>query len=110
MQQRSLENVASEFRAEGHAPMLRLTRELEQQGAWVHDLIFDTSMLRLLVARPNASIPEAIVTYGDGRGGGRPVNPNLDAFDVLVGRAGGSDKEIAALSAVDAVDVLRRIF
>jgi hypothetical protein len=83
MQSRSLDDIASEFTEENHQPMLRLVQTMKTQS-WAGQLVFDTSMLRIWAARRFASEVEITITYGDGRKGGRPLDGDLDAFDLAM--------------------------
>lgn len=104
MQLRTLENVTAEFEAERHWPMLRLIEGIKQEP-WAHRLAFDSSMLRLWVARKNATGVEIMITYGDGRHGGRPTNLELDSFEF----AARSGDHFDASSNVDAKTAVERI-
>ena len=104
MQQRTIVEVSAEFRAEGHLPMLQLV-ELIKQADWMDQLVFDTSMLRLWASRKNANSVEIMVTYGDGRFGGRPSNMNLGTFDLSLLRNGAFEVS----SSNDANAVLEKI-
>jgi hypothetical protein len=85
--------------------MARLVSMFEQ-CAWSRQLIFDTSMLRLLVARRSSKYPELVITYGDGRDGGRPTDASLDAFDILIAREG---QDAQLLPKLTAEAVIRRV-
>jgi hypothetical protein len=88
MQKRTLSDVANELRSEGHLPMVRLVESIENEQ-WANQLDFDASMLRLWAARKGVPEVEIMVTYGDGRHGGRPLNMDLDAFDLAFRTGGG---------------------
>jgi len=83
MQSRTLENVLEEFRTENHLPMVLLIETLRDkvQGK---PLKYDVSMLRLWIARRDASDVQVMVAYGDGRGGGRPVTTELDSYELTI--------------------------
>ncbi len=81
MRGRSLSQVLEELTAEGHEPMIRFVTALGERS-WAGQLRFDLSMLRLWLAGPNVSHVQAMVTYGDGRGGGLPLSAALDRYDL----------------------------
>ncbi len=81
MAMRSLEAVRQEFDDEGHTAMVALLDKLAAQP-WISELAFDVSMLRLWIARKGHTSPELMITYADGRNGGRPGEANLDRFDL----------------------------
>src|SRR5512133_2331408 len=83
MESRTLENVLEEFRTETHLQMVLLIETLRNkvQG---EPLKYDVSMLRLWIARKNASDVQVMVAYGDGRGGGRPVATELDSYELTI--------------------------
>ena len=80
---RSIDSVLSEFRRENHEPMAKFVETLKEQ-LWVNKLVFDLSMLRLWIARRGADRVEAMVVYGDGRGGGRPSPPYVDLYEFSI--------------------------
>jgi len=83
--ERTLTDLLEELSAEGHEPMARFVSALGRQP-WAHQLRFDLSMLRLWLAAPNVSSVQVMVTYGDGRGGGRPLNKGLDNYELTIFR------------------------
>lgn len=81
MRGRALSEVLEELTAEGHEPMIRFVTALSERP-WAGQLRFDLSMLRLWLAGSNVSHVQAMVTYGDGRGGGLPLSAALDRYDL----------------------------
>lgn len=81
MQPRTLGDVVEELEHEGHGPMTRFVSLLGEQP-WSKELKFDLSMLRLWIARPTDHEVRIMVTYGDGRGGGLPLDMSLDRYEV----------------------------
>lgn len=104
MLERTLEEVLEEFASERHEPMVRFVTALRQRP-WAQRLRFDVSMLRLWLAPPHASRVQAMVTYGDGRGGGRPLNAELDKYDLTLFR----DTEDAVTTSQPLVETLDHI-
>ena len=103
MQPLGLEVILSLFESEGHPPMVRLMKAIKSQS-WAGQLTFDSSMLRLLVARSGKHRAEILITYADGRDGGRPIS-DLDIFDVRIWETG---EDYRSLSSEDAVACLAR--
>ena len=77
----TIDGVLRELRAENHVPMVSFVDALARQE-WAGKLSYDLSMLRLWIARKGVPHPEAMVIYADGRGGGRPSAPYVDAFEL----------------------------
>jgi hypothetical protein len=88
MKQRTWASVLDEARDEGHEPMHRFLMRLAE-CPWSRELAFDLSMLRLWIRRPTARSAELMLVYGDDRGGGKPLDPTLDRYE-LVDLRGGS--------------------
>jgi hypothetical protein len=106
MQDRTIESVLHELREENHVPMARFAQELARQE-WATSLSFDLSMLRLWVARKGVSHVEVMVTYGDGRGGGRPSEPYVDAFEVTF-YVNSRPADVSRQDSAGAIERLRR--
>lgn len=83
MAMQPLWQVLEELREEQHAPMIALLDALRQHD-WATTLRYDLSMFRLWIARPGVDAVEVMVVYGDGRGGGRPLKPYVDAFETTI--------------------------
>ena len=83
MPKHSIDSVLAELREEDHPPMVRFVSELAVQP-WAAALRYDLSMLRLWISRKDIERVEVMVTYGDGRGGGRPYDLNLDAYETTI--------------------------
>ena len=90
MQNKTIDEVSNEFRSEGHLPMHRLAESIKGEK-WAARLTFDTSMLRLWAARVHAQDVEIMISYGDGRGGGRPLDLRLNSFDLALRNEGRLD-------------------
>ncbi|MEZ4398408.1 MAG: hypothetical protein R3B06_00210 [Kofleriaceae bacterium] len=90
---RPLWNVLEELREEQHVPMAALLDALRQHE-WATALRYDLSMLRLWISRQGTEVVEVMIVVGDGRGGGCPVEPYLDAFETtfFVGANAGNVK------------------
>jgi hypothetical protein len=80
MKKRTLQSALNELREEQHVPMTKLVEEMSRQD-WAANLNYDVSMLRLWLSHEDYVSVEVMVTYGDGRGGGRPSEPFLDVFE-----------------------------
>jgi hypothetical protein len=105
MQSRGLSDIQAQMADDGHPPMASLGGEIAKQP-WAGDLWFDTSMLRLLVARSGRQIEDLVITYAGGRGGGRPSDPTLDAFDVAIFDERQAPKLLRALPAGEVIRAL----
>lgn len=90
MQNRKIEDIIKEFDIESHPPMKQLISEICKKD-WSKLLIFDTSMIRLWVSKNNSLQVQLIITYGDGRFGGKPINPNLDSYDLTYINSAGNE-------------------
>jgi hypothetical protein len=64
-------------------------------------------MLRLWIGRKNVGRLEVMVTYADGRGGGRPTDPDLDAFEITIFEA-GTAVDTVTLNSRDSIDRIGR--
>jgi hypothetical protein len=93
MQNRTIDEVSTEFKLEGHLPMYRLIESLKREQ-WSSQLVFDTSVLRLWAARKTIPEVEIMITYGDGRNGGRPINMDLDSFDLALLKMDGFETSL----------------
>ena len=78
-----IESVLTMLQEELHPPMARLVSELARQP-WATGLRYDLSRQRLWIARRDIGRLEVMVTYGDGQGGGRPSNLELDAYETTI--------------------------
>lgn len=82
MPNRSLEGVLSELVAENHPPMIELVNAIARES-FAELLGCDLSMLRLWLGRSRSEKQhELMVTYADGREGGRPTPPFVDSYDL----------------------------
>ncbi len=83
MERRTAINVLKTLQEEGHPPMESLVQLISAQ-VWSKEFVYDLSMLRLLIAKQNSApgTVDIIVTYGDGRQGGRPAPPFFDKFNI----------------------------
>jgi hypothetical protein len=106
MRDRTIESVLDELREENHIPMAGFAQELARQE-WAGRLSFDLSMLRLWIARKGVEHVEVMITYGDGRGGGRPSEPCLDAFEVTF-FVDSRPAEVCMQDSAGAIERLRR--
>jgi hypothetical protein len=102
----TISQIREFFDAEPHEPMRGLVRLIESEE-WASGLRFGQSMYSLRVARLGRENLELLITYGDGRQGGRPTLPYLDRFDVIVW-ARGSEQEKCGLTASETVKFLAR--
>lgn len=102
----SISQIREFFDSEPHEPMRGLVRLIESEE-WSSRLRFGQSMYSLRVARLGREHPELLITYGDGRQGGRPTLPYLDRFDVVLW-VRCSEPELRGLSASDTVKLLAR--
>jgi hypothetical protein len=91
-----------ELRDEGHGPMMKFVSALSRES-WASGLDYDLSMLRLWIARKGVGRVEVMVTYGDGRKGGRPLNLDLDAYELTI-FAGGGPQEAVIRNLHDTID------
>jgi hypothetical protein len=86
---RQLESIEQEFIHEGHEPMTMLARAIRAEP-FATQLLYDTSMLRLWIRRSQGIEPELMVTYADGRMGGRPSDLTLNAYELTIFRGESS--------------------
>lgn len=103
---RTLWSVLEELREEQHVPMVTLLDALSEQE-WAAKLCYDVSMLRLWISRQGREGVEVMVVYGDGRGGGRPVGPYLDVFEITF-FAGADAGNVRTGTRENTIDTLRK--
>lgn len=106
MQTRTLESVLLELRSEDHPPMVRLVEGLTRCH-WAEALNYDLSMLRLWIARTNTEQVEVMVTYGDGRKGGRPIVPCVDSYEITLFAPSGAP-QVSVHNLTGSLEWLRR--
>ena len=82
MPNRSLDDVLSELIEERHPPMIELVTAIAREP-FAELLGCDLSMLRLWLGRSRSDKRhDLMVTYADGRGGGRPTPPFVESFEL----------------------------
>lgn len=106
MLSRSLDNVLREFVDEAHLPMQRLVRSL-MGDEWA-GVGWDVSMLRLWAGKAGESVPRIVVTFADGRMGGRPVDQALDLFEIRTLSAGHLEAAVVTRGLDETIAAMRR--
>src|SRR4051812_30821646 len=84
MPKHSLDGVLSELTEENHPPMMRLVTAIACEP-FAELLGCDLPMLRLWLGRSwSDKRHDLMVTYADGREGGRPSPPFVDSYDLTL--------------------------
>lgn len=103
---RTIDNVLHELCDEENPPMVRFVSELSRCD-WAQTMVYDLSMLRLWIARPGSASVEIMVTYEDGRKGGRPAAPYVDVYEITE-FSGAQRVRVSVHNLTDSLDWLSR--
>ncbi|MGE5737229.1 MAG: hypothetical protein ACM34E_19210 [Acidobacteriota bacterium] len=105
MRNRSIAGVLGELQEESHIPMVGFVEELRRRP-WATTLKYDLSMLRLWISREDAHDVEVMIIYDDGRKGGKPLEPYVDAFEMAL-FAGRDVSEVFTGTSFETIERLR---